>query len=507
MLKLQAIYDRLQRDVSSQTGVFSVIDISRAPHYEDLWKDLLNLVEWLGPERVLDVARHTLGETPPCSSEEADTLRPLYGNAGFYRILTATGRQKWLLIPDELVDLCYAFMLTLKPRLLRALRQLCLFTYKCKSHEVTKEQRTNAIAGFRSRNAACRRLDQFYYERKAREKNSEGQTLVLAKLLMGIVLDRVDWANIRPSHGPGAVSDSKRGVQKWEKIDGRTTRLCDKFYPISEYFTPTPDLFDHRSASWAEGSAKLAIVPKDRRGPRIICTQPVGLMWIQQGQWKETRRAIETSSITQTNRRFSDGSTAAIQFAKQEINGQLALESSRTREFATIDLSDASDLVSWGLVRFLCNKRNRQFLAASRPTHVKIDGTSERLHMFAPMGSAMCFPIETIVFWAVATARCLVSRGVTYADLRGRASSYLRLNRSEVFVFGDDILVRSENCQDVCECFVKLGFKPNLRKTFYRGFYRESCGVDAFHGERLDIVRLQTLTLTSMSDAYAYRSR
>jgi hypothetical protein len=320
---------------------------------------------------------------------------------------------------------------------------------------------------------------------------------------MGIILDRVDWVNIHPAHGPGSVSDSKRGIQKWRKIDGRTTRLCDKFYPIAEYFTPTPDLFDYKSASWAVGTAKLAIVPKDRRGPRIICTQPVGLMWIQQGQWRALRRAIETSRIVQTNRPLGDGSHSSIQFTRQEINGSLALESSRTRELATIDLSDASDLVSWGLVRFLCNKRNRQFLAASRATHVKIDGSIERLHMFAPMGSATCFPIETLVFWVLATARNLVSRGVTYADLRGRASAFLALNRSEVFVFGDDILVRSETCKDVCDFFLEVGFKPNLRKTFSGGFYRESCGVDAFHGVRLDIVRLQTLTLTSMSDAYA----
>jgi hypothetical protein len=43
----------------------------------------------------------------------------------------------------------------------------------------------------------------------------------------------------------------------------------------------------------------------------------------------------------------------------------------------------------------------------------------------------------------------------------------------------------------------------NRQKTFYRGFYREACGVDAVSGVRLDIARLRSATLTSMSDAYA----
>jgi hypothetical protein len=321
-----------------------------------------------------------------------------------------------------------------------------------------------------------------------------------------MVTHRIDWREIKPSHGPGAVSDAKKGYDKWKKLDGRACRITDKFYPVSEYFTPTPSEFNHSDAGFVDPVCKFSLVPKDRRGPRVICTQPVGLMWIQQGQRRVLERAIETSSILRTNRLHNaEGPAVSIKFDKQENNGSLALESSRTREFATIDLKDASDLVSWGLVRFLFNKGTCQFLAASRATHVKIGKEIERVHMFAPMGSAMCFPIESLVFWGLATAATLVSRGVTYEEIvRNRAASkWLTQNRSEVFVFGDDILVRREACKDVCECLKGCGLVPNLNKTFSEGFYRESCGVDAFHGERLDIARLQNLTLTSMSDAYA----
>jgi hypothetical protein len=413
-------------------------------------------------------------------------------------------------IPSELLALVLQFFsYGLSPVVLRDIRQICLFTYKIKSHEVTKTQMDQASLGFRARNSTCQGLSSSHYQHLAGKAEDKGQTLRVARLLCGIVTCNIDWREINPSHGPGAVADARRsGASKWKTLDGACCRITDKMYPISEFFTPSPSLYKYEEARFVDPVCKFSVVPKDRRGPRVICTQPTGLMWIQQGQRRVLERCIETSRILKTNRYcVTDGIATSIKFDRQENNGSLALESSRTREFATIDLKDASDLVSWGLVRFLFNRETVRFLAASRPTHVKIlKDKPERLHMYAPMGSAMCFPIESLVFWALATAACLVSRGVTYEEVVRfhAASKWLQNNLSEVFVFGDDILVRTEACQVVCERLSELGLVPNLQKTFHRGFYREACGVDAFHGERLDVVRLKSLTLTSMPDAYAF---
>jgi len=503
-MNIQTIYDRLTCDLRSIYGICPQLRSSRAPLYEGLWKNLLDVVEWLGTEMCQDIRDlHQETERFPGSY----SLLQKTHNVGLYQILKGLGPEAscfFIPIPSELVDLVYTFCRTRNPRVLQQIRQICLLTYKSKSNEVTKEQEARAISGFVSRNATCRSLSESHYRLLSRSESSDGAVLSVARLLVNIILDRCDWFNIQPSHGPGAVSDSKRGLDKWKKLDGRTSRICDKFYPMSEFFSPTPDLFDYKSASYCNPYCKLAIVPKDRRGPRVICTQPVGLMWIQQGQWKSMKRTIETAYILRTNRAIINPEIGcSIKFDKQQQNGSLALESSRTREFATIDLSDASDLVSWGLVRFLLNKKNRQYLAASRATHVKIRGDLVKLHMFAPMGSAVCFPVETLVFWGIAAAATLVHRGVTYRELVGCAERKLRSNLNEVFVFGDDVLVRREVCEFVCERFLGVGFKPNRRKTFSEGFYRESCGVDAFYGHELKIVRLQSLTLTSMSDAYA----
>jgi hypothetical protein len=117
----------------------------------------------------------------------------------------------------------------------------------------------------------------------------------------------------------------------------------------------------------------------------------------------------------------------------------------------------------------------------------------------------MCFPVESLVFWCIATAATLIHGGVTYEFLKRTRAPYkwLTNNLSEVFVFGDDMLVRRETTGYVCMCLESVGFVPNVRKTFCEGFYRESCGVDAYRGVQLTIARCQRLSLTSMSDAYA----
>jgi len=505
-MNIQTIYDRLQSDVSSILGFIPQLDISRVALYEQCWRDILVLIEQCGP---IDYVVYLIGlDGEPLCYDTYYKSSPLGG----YAVVVISGIpgssnfSTSIQVPTELVALVLRFLESRSALLLRVLRQICLFTYKSKSHEVTKEQELTSIQGFRSRNATCSAMSVAWYKAKALDQTDMGRVLNMARLLAGIVFDRADFRNIRPSHGPGAVSDAKRDpYDKWSKLDSASTRLCDKYYPVSDWNVPTPEWFDHRSARYTHSVCKLAIVPKDKRGPRIICTQPVGLMWIQQGQLRSLNKAIESSAILKANRLINGEPCSSIKFDNQEQNGSLALESSRTREFATIDLKDASDLVSWGLVRYLLNKSNVQFLAASRAMYVRIHNQElVKLHMFAPMGSAMCFPVESLVFWCVAAAATYVQRGVTYRYLTGgSATKFLRSNLSEVFVFGDDVLVRRESCKFVCECFEWLGFKPNYAKTFADGFYRESCGVDAYRGERLDIARLQCPTLTSMSEAYA----
>lgn len=513
-MNMQTMLDRLQCDIRTKYGFAPQMRVSRVPLYEALWKELVVLIENVGDRKVIDI--HIIG------GDEAERLTHPSHDADVSLLMVWCARNAeacrlgyYVHVPKEMLDLVYAFWGTGNPGFLRAIRQVCLFTYKSKSNAITEKQTDMAIAGFIERNARCHQLSESHYRHKSAVNDWSGQTLRIARLLWRHVTTRWDYRDIKPSHGPGAVADAKRGYHKWEAIDRGGSRLCDKIYPVSEFFCPSPGTFVHAWASrdlierdlgtWQDSVAKLAVVPKDKRGPRIICTQPAWAMWIQQGQRRNLEATIERSRLITTSR-FKRGVSSSIKFDNQEQNGLLALLSSRTREHATIDLKDASDLVSWGLVRYLSNKEVSLALAASRTTHVRLPNNElVKLHMFAPMGSAMCFPVESLVFWAIATAAMHVRRGVEYEALcRDRAVAKTVLNsESQCFVFGDDVIIPREECEFVCERFRELGFVPNSGKTFAEGFYRESCGVDAYKGARLDICRLQAITVTSMSEAYA----
>lgn len=487
--------DRLHMDIVSIHGSMPRLTISGVPHYEAFWKDLLVAIEWIGPRGLPTLIREV-------GMEETSTHQvfTLLFSADTGRMLHAIS------VPIPLVPLFCGFLQSGNAGCLQAMRQICLFTYKVKSYENTKEQVELATSGFLNRNLACRELSLRRFDLKSRVDDDVGEALKLARLLVHTVTKGIDWLKIQPAHGSGAVSDSKRGRSKWLKLFGETCRNTDRLYSISEFFVPTPQWFIPSAASYAPSTAKLAIVPKDKRGPRVICTQPTGLMWIQQGQRSVLERAIETCSVLRHNRRLiSDVSDASILFDNQSQNAALALESSRTREFATLDLKDASDLVSVGLVRFLFSKRDWDYLRCSRAQYVKVDGKSHWCHMFAPMGSAMCFPVESLVFWSLATAAALVNRGVNTRAINKylAATKWLQLNLSEVFVFGDDIIVRREAADCVMSILEQCGLRPNRSKCFIEGLYRESCGLDAWSGVRLDIARLPVSRITSMSEAYA----
>jgi hypothetical protein len=82
--------------------------------------------------------------------------------------------------------------------------------------------------------------------------------------------------------------------------------------------------------------AKLTAVPKDSRGPRLICVHPKEAIWIQQGQRLKLEAAITSSNLTK----------GRINFTDQTVNGGLALESSKSGRLATLDLKEASDRIS-----------------------------------------------------------------------------------------------------------------------------------------------------------------
>lgn len=235
-----------------------------------------------------------------------------------------------------------------------------------------------------------------------------------------------------------------------------------------------------------EPTSRLLTVPKDSRGPRIICCEPVELMYIQQGVARDLMYYIEHHDYTKGH----------VNFVDQTINNRLVLEASASLEWATIDLSDASDRVGVALVQYLFPEWVSRKWLALRSTATELpDGTVVPLRKFAAMGSALCFPVESLVFWALAVG-CI-----------WECTSDLSFALDCVYVYGDDIIVKDEYALRVMNTLESAGLKVNRDKSFIGSVpFRESCGVDGLLGHDVTPLRIRNLPPQRPSDGSAIAS-
>lgn len=300
-----------------------------------------------------------------------------------------------------------------------------------------------------------------------------------ARRLIGRVISRADWFEIIPSYGPGAVFPRRIPC---EKGDFTIYKPIEAYYPYDKYFNCVhnvgmEDLLKHDYPVYDKITCRMVAVPKDSRGPRLICVHPSEAIWIQQGQRRVLEKSIEMSPLT----------AGKINFRDQSVNGSLALSSSSNREYCTLDLKEASDRIGLELINYLFGNYVFGTLCSTRATEVVLlDGRRVELQMFAPMGNCLTFPVESLVFWSLVRAGILSKYGV---------------NCTEVYVFGDDIIFPTKYYDGAINGLIRAGLIPNTGKTFRKGLFRESCGVDAYNGINVTPHRVRVGGINSYSDA------
>lgn len=105
-----------------------------------------------------------------------------------------------------------------------------------------------------------------------------------ARLFLSRVFDGFDVRDITPRHGPGAVAT---GEESGEKSNfSRIYSHVEQVYPFTDYFVLGPNQVSDQ-LDWIQslevleqGTAKVVLVPKDSRGPRLISCEPLELQWI-----------------------------------------------------------------------------------------------------------------------------------------------------------------------------------------------------------------------------------
>jgi len=296
---------------------------------------------------------------------------------------------------------------------------------------------------------------------------------------MGNIIKRVlcnsNPLDIIPSHGSGATACRTPNWKKHHRALRYFAKL-DDVYPYSDYFFFSPthlvDEYERLENSLPESvpKARVCLVPKDSRGPRVISCEPAEFMFIQQGIMKLLYRTLETHPLT----------SGFVNFTDQTINRELARFSSKDDlRLATIDLSDASDRVSLELVRRVFPENWFRALEACRSEVTVLPNSKEiKLNKFAPMGSSCCFPVEALVFWACAVA--------TIQRITRKERSY-----PNVYVYGDDIILDSDFFEPIVSGLESIGLKVNRDKSYWKGPFRESCGGDFHRGVDVTPVRVR----------------
>lgn len=316
-------------------------------------------------------------------------------------------------------------------------------------------------------------------------------------ILLGLNL--FDPRTIQAKHGPGSVAESHSPNQKWR---GVLSDLVKHFRDAEDFGFDTfiyESIDDGHSSRMLikssgdpcdtpTGIAKLISVPKSSTARRTITMEPVLKQFFQQGLNTVLRSAIDRCSVLR----------GCLALTSQERNQVSCLEGSRTGKIATVDLSSASDRLSLLLVEKIFASKTvfLDSLKRSRSSRIKIDESEHEMLKFAGMGNATTFPVQSITFAVLAICSIL-----SYDKLRPSYKNVKRASRL-LRVFGDDITIPTQYVASLDTWLTFYGLKINHKKSFSTGFFRESCGVDAFHGRDVSPLYVQYLPglLQSKSD-------
>jgi hypothetical protein len=275
-----------------------------------------------------------------------------------------------------------------------------------------------------------------------------------------------DLMGFRPKHGPGSVASFKGRLPLIAKYSVMNSDLRLEY--LSKYIGSVQSYCPFPLTGNLDRTSELVCVPKSMITNRTISKEPTSLQYFQQGAMDLIMNFV--SDHNYLNRRIS--------FRDQSKSAELARLGSIFGDYATIDLSSASDSVTLYMVkRVFRGTWVLPLLITTRSDNTKLfDGQVIKLNKFAPMGSAVCFPIETIVF--AACCEHVRRTGGGRADYR---------------VFGDDIVIQEAAVEQLLHVLAACHFKVNVTKSFWGTTllnFREACGGEYFNGEEVTPLRV-----------------
>lgn len=378
----------------------------------------------------------------------------------------------------------HTFFMTGDPNLLRFILSFCLFGKKLKFKNKAWEE-----VAFRNWLGVEDRLSHLSLDDKV---------LTVVRQIVTHLIGATTYTDLYPKFGPGKVAEvgirdeisKASGLRCHPYFDALAQRIgtAGASFPIQRFVVGSKGFYALTS--------RLKFVPKDITKARSICMEENTTMFLQQAVFE----AYKASFVAGPMSRF-------VNLERQELNREAALYGSFTGDVDTLDLASASDSVSWELVKKIFPKEHLYYLALTRSGLVQVpDGRMVRVRKFAPMGSALCFPIQCVIFTSLAiyAAMChsgwleryqaSTMRGIPTPDDVGvfidthfyREYGYINPHckiYQPLRVYGDDIIVDSSLSTTLIRILTSCGFEVNEGKSFLASSaVRESCGGYYFRG-------------------------
>lgn len=260
--------------------------------------------------------------------------------------------------------------------------------------------------------------------------------------------------------------------------------------------------------------SRVTTVPKNAKTDRAITVEPHLNSYLQNGLGMWMRKQLAQM-------------TPCLDLSDQGRNQELARQASNCLKLTTVDIENASNSLTYSCVIDLFGKGSKLFrfmdLIRSRRYTVGKGTTVFEFHMFSGMGNGFTFPLESVIFYALAEACRRVINEETQ-ELQKYCKDYnLELEKRddvvfltnaphvchfEASVYGDDIIVHNHVYPLLVPILQQYGFRVNEKKTFTGPYpFRESCGAHFYLGQSVKPFYVRSSTFENVCDAYALHNR
>jgi len=344
------------------------------------------------------------------------------------------------------------------------------FFSKCKNLKTLIDKKEVALAAAREAEARCRETNLALIELASGSRVNDrlNTALFRASQIVSRILGEVpsEFEDVAFSKGrtTSAYGDEKSRVHKYtSRLDvyPQSLHLATRLVADSPHWGQAaldaegPCSVLSRAFELVRGNV-MTVVPKNAKTDRVICYESHCNIRLQLAVGGYMRERLRVNGINLND---------------QSVNQRRARLGSKFGSLSTLDLKAASDTVSCELVWQLLPFEWVSVLDSIRARYTQWpDNVWRKNEKFSSMGNGFTFELESLIFYALCSA-------IT----------------NNVSVYGDDIIVPTESVEEVINLLDGCGFQVNTEKSYFTGYFRESCGADSVCGVDVTPVYLRSI--------------